>query len=374
MIQSIFTGLSSLMQHQKAMDTTANNIANANTEGYSKQRVNFADSFPKDIGMHQIGTGVYTQSIDRIHDDLLFSNLKNSSGQNSSANEEFLNLQTMKDNLVGAELDGNTLSDLVNQFFSSIENLADNVDNNSIKADIKIKGNELISRGVQLNNIFNEYKESLNKKKELLINEATDYLSQIDFMTKKINEIEAGNELNTTTKEYANELRDKRDFMELKLSKIGNFKVTNTGINYSYQFDLNGGQIQGIENSVKNFNKFQDVFKKVFDPLATKVNEFINGDMNNPNDMLQWKYNNEPSKKINESFINFSSYVDVARNNLGSTEAIMRNYEAKNDKVTKVNLDEEMVNMIRFQRAYEAAAKVIQTSDEMLQILLDMKH
>lgn len=374
MIQSIFTGLSSLMQQQKAMDTTANNIANANTEGYSKQRINFADSFPKDIGMHQIGTGVYTQSIDRIHDDMLFSNLKNSSGQNSSASEEFLNLQTMKDNIVGAGLDGNTLSDLTNQFFSSIETLADNVDNNSIKADIKIKGNELISRGIQLNNIFNEYKDSLNKKQEILINESTDYMSQIDLMTKKINEIEAGNELNTTTKEYANELRDKRDLMELKLSKIGNFKVTNTGKDYSYQFDLNGGQIQGINNSIKDFNKFQDVFKKVFDPLAIKVNEFINGDMNNPNDMLQWKYDNEPSKKINESFINFSSYVDVARNNLGSTEAIMRNYESKNDNLTKVNLDEEMVNMIRFQRAYEAAAKVIQTSDEMLKTLLDMKH
>lgn len=374
MIQSLFTGLSSLIQHQRAMDTTANNVANVNTEGYSKQRVNFVDSFPKDIGMHQIGTGVYTQTIDRAHDNILFNNLKNSSGQNSSNNEEFLNLQTMKNNLVGNNLDGNTLSDLINDFFSSIENLSDNVGSNALKGEIKVKGNDLISRSEQLNNVFNEYKESLLEKRTLLINQSNDYMSQIDLMTKKINEIEAGNELNMTTKEYANELRDKRDLMELNLSKIGNFKVTNTGVDYSYQFDLNGGQIKGIDNSIKNFDKLQNVFNNIFTPIAQKVDEFINGDMNNPNDMLQWKYDNEPSKKINDTFINLSSYVDIARNNLGSTESIMRNYEERNDKLTKVNLDEEMVNMIRYQKAYEAAAKVIQTSDEMLQTLLDIKR
>lgn len=199
-------------------------------------------------------------------------------------------------------------------------------------------------------------------------------MSQIDLMTKKINEIEAGNELNMTTKEYANELRDKRNLMELNLSKIGNFKVTGTGVNYSYQFDLNGGQIEGIDNSIKNFNKFQNMFKNIFTPLAVKVEEFITGDMNNPNDMLQWKYDNEPSKKINDTFINVSSYLDTAKNNLGSTESIMKNYELKNNQLTKVNLDEEMVNMLRYQKAYEAAAKVIQTSDEMLKTLLDMKR
>jgi flagellar hook-associated protein 1 FlgK len=42
--------------------------------------------------------------------------------------------------------------------------------------------------------------------------------------------------------------------------------------------------------------------------------------------------------------------------------------------VSGVNIDEEMVNLIRFQNAYQAAARLVTTADEMLQTILDMKR
>jgi flagellar hook-associated protein 1 FlgK len=42
--------------------------------------------------------------------------------------------------------------------------------------------------------------------------------------------------------------------------------------------------------------------------------------------------------------------------------------------VSGVNIDEEMVNLIRFQNAYQAAARLVSTADEMLQTILDMKR
>jgi flagellar hook-associated protein 1 FlgK len=388
MLQSIFTGLSSLINHQRAMDVTSNNVANAETPGYSKQRANLSSLFAKDVGNHQIGVGVHTKSVTRMHDEMLFSQLKNAHEDNASANQQYVHMMKVQDSLVGDGLDGPTITNLTDEFFDSVQNLADNPYDNAVKADVRVRGEDLIDRAGRLNNYLNDYKQSLNDEKDLLMNEANSYLSQLDGLSKKIAEIEAGNELPTYELEYANELRDKRDLLEVKLSKIGDFNVwkdnksTTGDINisdsdhrqYQFEFKSTGGRLEGIDKSLDSINGLQTAFNNTFGPLGDKVTEFIDDDMHNPNDFLQWRYDNTPSKDINAAFVGFGSKVEAVGNVATSTEAIMKSYQDKNDKLTKVNLDEEMTNMIRYQRAYEAAAKVIQTSDEMLKTLLDMKR
>ena len=388
MLQSIFTGLSSLINHQRAMDVTSNNVANSETPGYSKQRANLSSLFAKDVGNHQIGVGVHTKSVTRMHDEMLFSQLKNAHEDNASANQQYIHMTKVQDSLVGDGLDGATITDLTDEFFDSVQDLADNPYDNAVKADVRVRGEDLVDRAGRLNNYLNDYKQSLNDEKDLLMNEANSYLSQLDGLSKKIAEIESGNELPTYELEYANELRDKRDLLEVKLSKIGDFNVwkdnksTTGDINisdsdhrqYEFEFKPTGGRLEGIDKSLDNINGLQTAFNNAFGPLGDKVTEFIDNDMQKPNDFLQWRYDNTPSKDINATFIGFGSQVEAVGNIASSTEAIMKSYQDKNDKLTKVNLDEEMTNMIRYQRAYEAAAKVIQTSDEMLKTLLDMKR
>jgi flagellar hook-associated protein 1 len=43
------------------------------------------------------------------------------------------------------------------------------------------------------------------------------------------------------------------------------------------------------------------------------------------------------------------------------------------DSVSGVNLDEELTNLVKFQRSYQAAAKLISTADELYQTLLETK-
>ena len=47
--------------------------------------------------------------------------------------------------------------------------------------------------------------------------------------------------------------------------------------------------------------------------------------------------------------------------------------ESQRDSISGVNLDEEMINLTRFQRAFEAASKVVKTVDEMMQTIINMK-
>ena len=375
MLQSLFTGLSSLINHRRALDVTAHNISNVNSQGYSKQRANLENNFTRQDGNHEVGVGVHTKSITRMHNDMLFDRVLGATENNASSNEEFVHLQRVEQMLVGDGLDGNTLGELTDQFFDEVQLLASEPNDDALKTNIKITGKELIDRGARLNGVLNDYNSGIQEEKDLLLKEANGYLKEIDTLTKGIQEVEAFNETDTYEKTYANDLRDKRDLLELKLSEIGNFKSTEKSVStYSYTFEENGGRLEGIENSTKNINTLQNAFNNTFGPMENKIDEFIGGDMNNPNEMIDWSYDNKPSDVINNTFIGFSSKVDNIGNTAGSTEAIMRGLEAQNNKLTKVNLDEELVNQIRFQRAYEAAATVIRTSDEMLKTLLDMKR
>jgi flagellar hook-associated protein 1 FlgK len=51
---------------------------------------------------------------------------------------------------------------------------------------------------------------------------------------------------------------------------------------------------------------------------------------------------------------------------------MMAQLENQRESVSGVSLDEEMINLIKFQNAYTAAAKLITTADEMMQTVLQM--
>lgn len=61
-----------------------------------------------------------------------------------------------------------------------------------------------------------------------------------------------------------------------------------------------------------------------------------------------------------------------ASSNLNTREFLVEQYEAHQDSISGVSLDEEMANMIKYQHTYQASARIISTVSEMLDILLNM--
>jgi flagellar hook-associated protein 1 FlgK len=81
----------------------------------------------------------------------------------------------------------------------------------------------------------------------------------------------------------------------------------------------------------------------------------------------------------------FSSYYAVTASNFGSTvqradrdfrsqEILQGQLDSFRSEVSGVSLDEEMVNMLQFERAFQAASRLIAMTDELLQTLLDMSQ
>jgi flagellar hook-associated protein 1 FlgK len=68
------------------------------------------------------------------------------------------------------------------------------------------------------------------------------------------------------------------------------------------------------------------------------------------------------------------SAVRAAADNEAIHTTLAGSADTARSSVSGVNIDEEMVNLIRFQNAYQAAARLVSTADEMLQTILDMKR
>jgi len=68
------------------------------------------------------------------------------------------------------------------------------------------------------------------------------------------------------------------------------------------------------------------------------------------------------------------SDTQASKFNFEYQQALANDLKARQESVSGVNLDEEMTNLIKFQHAYTAAAKLITTAESMLQVLLGLKN
>lgn len=224
---STFSGIEmakkALAAQQGGLYTTGHNIANVNTEGYSRQRVNFETTSPFPMPSRvmpqiagQIGTGVEIGTVQRVRDfflDAQFRTENSSLGywdtkQNAiSRMEELLN-----------EPSDTGLNTQMDRFWQSLQDLADNPENTGARSVVA-------QRGLALAETFNHLSRNLNSIQ-------SDLKEQIDVSTKNINSLlRQINGLNEQIKKIephgllANDLYDDRDRLIDQLSQHMNIKV-----------------------------------------------------------------------------------------------------------------------------------------------------
>ncbi len=137
------TSLTGLRAFQSALATTSHNIANVNTEGYSRQRVNFGTLPAQNVGVGYIGTGVQPESVVRILDQYRVDALRNNVSEQSRL-ASFNDLAGGLDGLLASPDSG--LAAPLQDFFAALQTVADNPSSVSARQVALSQANVLTDR------------------------------------------------------------------------------------------------------------------------------------------------------------------------------------------------------------------------------------
>lgn len=211
-------GLSGILSHQTALNTTANNITNANTEGYSRQEVLFSTQEGQYTGAGTIGSGVTVDSIRRLADEYLNQQIREDTslyGEQNALNTELSSL----DNLLAGESTG--LSDALNNFFAALQNAAEDPTSLPQRQLVLSEAQQVVNRFQSLNEQLVQQRESVNGQMQQAVDDANTLLQGIAELNLAISESPGLAQGNTP-----NELLDQRDEMLRQLSELVSIRVT----------------------------------------------------------------------------------------------------------------------------------------------------
>jgi flagellar hook-associated protein 1 FlgK len=264
-----------LLAQQLAIEVTGQNIANVQTEGYSRQEVSFEALNPRSFSMGQLGTGVRIVGVERSHDKFLFSQILSEGdgfGQYGVRKDVFEQLE-----ILFSESNGQSLNQGLGNFFSSLQDLSSNPVGLPERSSVLAEAQNLAST-------FNNLGESLFQIRKNL--DATIKLEtgRINSLTSEIAELNKAIHANEPVAFSANDLRDRRDQRVKELSGL-------IDLNYVDEMDgqisltLNNGIPIVLQSTAFNLstiingnNKgFQDIVVSGLNGTSTNVTSSVTG-------------------------------------------------------------------------------------------------
>jgi len=142
-------GTTALLAFQRSLSVVSNNIANAATEGYSRQRVDLTTQTPQFTGVGFFGSGVRVESVTRTFDQFIVDRLQTNTSTYSQA-DRFLSLVSQVDNLLADETAG--LSPAIQNFFNSLQNSVDDPGSTPARQVFLSDANSLVQRFQSIDN------------------------------------------------------------------------------------------------------------------------------------------------------------------------------------------------------------------------------
>jgi flagellar hook-associated protein 1 len=205
-------GLSALLAQQRALTTTSNNIANANTPGYTRQRVELAQLPTTRLGSHYIGSGVEVSNVRRMSDDLLASQVRAASGSFNRA-DAFVSLAEAIDNQLADSDTGLTAT--IQSFVNSLQDVSNDPSSSASRQALIAEARNLVSRFNEMDRQMAEVGDEVRTRLTSNAGEVTAIGKQLADINQRL--IEAGS---ASGAPVPSDLLDQRDQLLEKLSGI----------------------------------------------------------------------------------------------------------------------------------------------------------
>jgi flagellar hook-associated protein 1 FlgK len=476
-------GSSSLRTSKRSLETTSHNIANANTEGFSRQKVHHETNLPVESGSNVLGNGVNVKQVKRVHDNLIEKNLIRSTANHTYNEERTFQLERVEE--VFNEINTEGLNKVMNKFFNSFRELSNQPENEVVRSIVRDNANVVAADFKRIQDQIGHAREAIDTKIVKTVEDINLYGENITKLNKEIIRLEnAGG--------HANDLRDQRDQLVRNISEyftthtyedkkgqyvvnvqgvgtlvtggitnklktlkssgpdgangIGKIEVTIEGrpgkpISHKFlkgsmqaMFDTRDIEIEGLNSKMDDIahglvhatnaihrrgyankeiptdengnvlfksgeqytgiNFFKEPIDvtnaaskiELSDEVKTDLNNISTGlEANSPGDnrvaIAISKLQHE--KVFGDKDTTFEEHYHEAIGEIGTrsakaqldleqTSGVLAQAKSIKERLSGVSLDEETANMVKFQHAYDASARMIKTADEMFDSVLNM--
>jgi flagellar hook-associated protein 1 FlgK len=209
---SLLIGRTALTASQVALQVTGNNIANAATVGYHRQRVGLSPLPGQSMGQNIFaGRGVAISEIRRVVDPALSARVRSSLADEQAAQVEVSILNTLES--LTNELTGIDLSTELGRFFNAFSELANNPAGTATRATVIERGVSLASYVRSLRSDMIEARQQLESQLMTNVNRADELLGNIASLNGAIVTAELG-------RGEEGSLRDQRELLITELSEL----------------------------------------------------------------------------------------------------------------------------------------------------------
>lgn len=480
-------GRSSLRTSKKSLGTTSHNIANANTEGYSRQTVTAETNTPIQDGKNILGSGVNVKSIKRVHDRLVEKKLTHSISGHSFHEERTNHLSNLEE--IFNEINSEGMNKILNRFFNSFRELSNQPENEVVRTLVRDNAHIVVSDFKRVSNEITSVKERLDYQISSIVTDTNVLAKSVAELNKEIVRLEnMGGETGDLRDQRDHAVRQLSEFFKvntyedergqyvinivgagslvaggavnkLKLGKVGGDEIGSYknearaeiffeagGNKTSLSEKIRSGKVGAlietrnedlshlraqldemahglvhITNAIHRrgyVNKnipvdengnlvYQpglgkltgiDFFKEPLDlkeaSMHIDLSEDIKSDLNNistgltpnsPGDnriaiaiskVQHEKVLGSGSKTFEETYLQSVGKIGLATSkskvNAEQSKGILAQAKSIKERISGVSIDEEATNMVRYQQAYEASAKMIRAADEMFDSVLGM--
>ncbi len=215
----LYVGASGLKTSQNALNTTAHNLSNINTTGYTRQQVAESDvnyttiSTAQSIAKSQIGDGVKYSECRRIRNYFLDESYRTVNGRYSFYDVSYAAINEVEDIL--GELDGAAFKESMEGLWTAIEELSKSPSDSTYISLLVSKAASFAENASAVYASFQEYQSNLNSQIKSTVDTINEIGARIAELNNEIAAIECGG------LENANDLRDERDLLLDTLSQYG---------------------------------------------------------------------------------------------------------------------------------------------------------
>jgi len=211
-MQAYSIGISGLTAAQKGLEVIGNNIANAATEGYHRQRVELSPAYSGQVGATLLGGGVDIAGVTRMIDRLLELEILRQQSSREQVSQEATTLSTVE-SAFGELSGGGTLSELIDEFFTALQDLCAHPSETTWQSQVATAGQNLANQFQTLGDFLTQLDTQITSEAENTLEQINTLINQIAELNDNITRIEISGG-------QANNLRDQRDQRITELAEL----------------------------------------------------------------------------------------------------------------------------------------------------------